>query len=61
MKVDALSEKMIMEKMKDFNLAYNKLKALILSSEIEEQAKNRIGEQIRKVQLTIDRVLRGDK
>lgn len=32
MKVDALSEKMIMEKMKDFNLAYNKLKALILSS-----------------------------
>lgn len=32
MKFDALNEKTIIEKMKDFNLAYNKLKALILSS-----------------------------
>jgi hypothetical protein len=47
--------------MKEVSFAYNRLKVLILGCNLGEDVKLSLGEEIRKVQIALDRVLRGEK
>lgn len=60
-KADLPTDKYVGERMREVSFAYNKLKVFILGCELSEPAKNQAGEEIKKVQLALDRVLRGEK
>lgn len=55
------SEKYVGDRVKDISFAYNKLKVIILGVEMSEKAKSQVGEEIKRVQIVLDRVLRGEK
>jgi hypothetical protein len=58
-KVDIPTDKYVGERIRDVSFAYSKLKIFILGCELSETAKNQAGEEIKRVQLALDRVLRG--
>lgn len=61
-KIEQFNDKNVGERVRDISFAYQKLKtALLTAPAVSEEQKLGFGEELKKVQVVIDRVLRGER
>lgn len=61
-KVEQYTDKNVNDKVRQISLAFQKLKGYLMGqSNLNEQQKLSMSEQMKKVQLSLDRALRGDR